>query len=55
MFQEFLVEGIQYPAQRRTPKNDTVRDQGGVYHKALYDYMTDNIDAHLLEHAHKST
>lgn len=53
MFQEFLVEGIQYPAQRWTPENDTVRDQGGLYHKALYDHVTNSIDALLVDHAKK--
>ncbi len=54
MFQEFLVEGIQYPAQRWTPENDTVRDQGGLYHKALYDYVSNNVDVLLLDHAKKT-
>ena len=53
--QKFLVEGVQYPAQRWTPENDTVRDQGGIYHKPLYDHMIKSIDMLLLDHAKWST
>lgn len=54
MFQEFLVEGIQYPAQRWTPENDTVRDQGGLYHKALYDHVSNSVDVLLQGHDKKT-
>jgi hypothetical protein len=53
--QKFLVEGVQYPAQRWTPEIDTVRDQGGLYHKQLYDHITKSVDALLLDHAKRST
>ena len=41
MFQEFLVHGIQYPAQKWTSKFDSQRDKGGDYHASLYQYLRD--------------
>lgn len=39
MFQEFLVHGIQYPAQKWTPEFDAQREQGGAYHRSFYEYL----------------
>lgn len=39
MFQEFLVHGVQYPAQKWTPEFDAQRLKGGEYHATLYEYL----------------
>ncbi|MBL0942327.1 MAG: hypothetical protein IBJ00_06365 [Alphaproteobacteria bacterium] len=36
MFQEFLVHGIQYPAQKWTSEFNTQKTKGGKYHLKLY-------------------
>jgi hypothetical protein len=38
-FQEFLVHGIQYPAQKWTSEFDAQRDKGGDYHPNFYKYL----------------
>lgn len=39
MFQELLVHGIQYPAQKWTPEFDAQRAEGGKYHLRFYEYL----------------
>lgn len=41
MFQEFLVHGIQYPAQKWTSEFDTQREEGGKYYPEFYKYLRD--------------
>ncbi|AIK95759.1 hypothetical protein [Candidatus Odyssella acanthamoebae] len=42
MFQELLVHGIQYPAQKWTPQFDEQREKGGAYHQEFYQYLRQN-------------
>ncbi|MBA3814492.1 MAG: hypothetical protein H0X26_08435 [Alphaproteobacteria bacterium] len=50
MFQEFLVHGIQYPAQKWTPEFDAQRDKGGQYHSNLYAYLRLNYSNFIKYH-----
>jgi hypothetical protein len=50
MFQEFLVHGIQYPAQKWTPEFDAQRSQGGQYHSNFYTYLRENFSRLILSH-----
>jgi hypothetical protein len=50
MFQEFLVHGVQYPAQKWTLTFDKERDEGGRYHKSFYEYLRVNFGHHIEQH-----
>lgn len=50
MFQEFVVHGIQYPAQKWTPEFDNQRTAGGVYHTNLYNWLRPRFSNLITEH-----
>ena len=50
MFQEFIVHGIQYPAQKWTPEFDKQRDEGGKYHQAFYQHLKNKFSTLISAH-----
>lgn len=50
MFQEFLVHGVQYPAQRWVPEFDTERDKGAKHYKPFYKYLRLNFGQYIEYH-----
>lgn len=50
MFQEFLIHGVQYPAQKWTCEFDQQRAQGGVYHSQLYVYLRPQFAKLIAQH-----
>lgn len=51
MFQEFLVHGIQYPAQKWTAQFDAQMKEGGAYHREFYEYLRSNFRDFINSHA----
>jgi hypothetical protein len=49
-FQEFLVHGIQYPAQKLTSDFDKQRDEGRKYHLPFYKYLRESFLPLIQEH-----
>lgn len=50
IFQEFLVHGVQYPAQKWTREFDEQCAQGGKYHRPLYEYLRANFSSLIPSH-----
>lgn len=50
MFQEFLVHGVQYPAQKWTSEFDKQRDEGGKHHLKFYDYLRNGFSSLISKH-----
>jgi len=50
MFQEFIVHGIQYPAQKWTSEFDVQIAEGGKYHAKFYEYLRQDFSSLIQDH-----